>query len=72
MLRRMVDKGAELMLQQHLHHCGALTMTEQQRWKQPTLAALSSKSFNDGSKYFLEKLRKPFNDEFKRFLLSSP
>ena len=70
MLCGMLDKGAELVLQQHLHHCGALTMSEQQRWKQP-IAALSSKSFNDGSKYFLEKLRTPVKEEFKRFLLLS-
>ena len=65
----MVEKGAQLMLQQHLHHYGVLTVSEQQRWKQPIIAALRSKSFNDGSRYFLEKLRTPFKEEFKRFLL---
>ena len=63
--------GAQLMLQQHLHHFGALTVSEQQRWKQPIINALRSKSFNDGSKYFLEKLRTPFKDEFMKFLLLS-
>ena len=48
----MVEKGAQLMLQQHLHHFSALTVSEQQRWKQPIINALRSKSFNDGSKYF--------------------
>ena len=67
----MVEKGAQLMLQQHLHHFGALTVSEQQRWKQPIVNALRSKSFNDGSKYFLEKLRTPFKDEFMKFLLLS-
>ena len=67
----MVEKGAQLMLQQHLHHFGALTVSEQQRWKQPIINALRSKSFNDGSKYFLEKLRTPFKDEFMNFLLLS-
>ena len=66
-----VEKGAQLMLQQHLHHYGVLTVSEQQRWKQPIITALRSKSFNDGPKYFLEKLRTPFKDEFKRFLLLS-
>ena len=59
------------MLQQHLYHFGALTLNEQQRWKQPIINALRSKSFNDGSKYFLERLRTPFKEEFMRFLLLS-
>ena len=67
----MVEKGAHFMLQQHLHHFGALTVSEQQRWKQPIVNALRSKSFNDGSKYFLEKLRTPFKEEFMNFLLFS-
>ena len=67
----MVEKGAQFMLQQHLHHFGALTVSEQQRWKQPIVNALRSKSFNDGSKYFLEKLRTPFKEEFMNFLLLS-
>ena len=67
----MVEKGAQLMLQQHLHHYGALTVSEQQRRKQPIINALRSKSFNDGSKYSLEKLRTPFKDEFMKFLLLS-
>ena len=65
----MVEKGAQLTLQQHLHHYGVLTVSEQQRWKQPIITALRSKLFNNGSKYFLEKLRTPFKEEFKRFLL---
>ena len=67
----MVEKGAQLMLLQHLHHFGALTVSEQQRWKQPIINALRSKSFNDGSKYFLEKLRTPFREFMKFLLLSS-
>ena len=67
-LRRMLDQGAELMLKQHIHRCGYLTPSEQLRWKQPILAALCQKSFNDISNYFLEKLRTPFKEEFKQFL----
>ena len=36
----MAEKGAQLMLQQHLHHYGVLTVSEQQRWKQPIITDL--------------------------------
>ena len=67
----MGEKGAQLMLQQHFHHYGALTVSEPQKWKQPIINALRSKSFNDGSTFFLEKVRTPFREEFMTFLLLS-
>ena len=65
--RRLLEAGSELMLQQHLDYNGCLTMSEQCRWKQTVTNALSEKSFNDTSKYLLDKLREPYRTK----LLSS-
>ena len=66
----MVEIGPQLMLQQHLHHFGALTLNEQQRWKQPIINALRSKSFNDGSKYFFREITLTFQRRVYAFFVT--
>ena len=69
--RRLLEAGSELMLQQHLDYNGCLTISEQSKWKHIITNALSEKSFNDMSKYLLDKLREPYRTKLLKFVYSN-
>ena len=69
--RRLLEAGSELMLQRHLDYNGYLTTSEQTKWKNIITNALSEKSFNDTSKYLIDKLREPYKTKLLKFLYSN-
>ena len=69
--RRLLEVGSELMLQQHLDYNGYLTTSEQTKRKNIISNAPSGKSFNDTSKYLIDKLREPRKTELLRFISSN-
>ena len=69
--RRLLETGSELMLQRHLDYNGCLTFGEQCGWKRTVINALSEKSFNDTSKYLLDKLREPYRTNLLSFIYSN-
>ena len=69
--RRLLEVGSELMLRQHLDYNGYLTTSEQTKWKSTIVNALSEKSFNDTSKYLIDKLREPYKTRLLKFIYSN-
>ena len=69
--RRLLEAGSELMLQQHLDYNGCLTVNEQIKWKRIVINALSDKTFNDTSKFLIEKLREPYKTKLLKILYSN-
>ena len=69
--RRLLEVGSELLLQQHLDYSGYITTSEQTKGKNIVTNALSEKSFNDTSKYLIDKLREPRKTELLKFISSN-
>ena len=70
--RQMLEAGSELMLQQHLAYNGYLTTSEQTRWKNTITNSLADKSYNDVSRYLLDKLREPLRSKMIKHIWDNP
>ena len=69
--QQLLEMGSHLMLQQHLAYNGYLLPHEQERWKAVIKRALADKSYNDASRYLLDKLHEPLHKHLKLFIFTS-